>query len=67
MIIKFFRVWIKFNKDRLKNIIFEKINFIIFIPMNYLFAVEVTCNFEEVYQNGEIQEGILMLIKNQNV
>lgn len=29
--------------------------------LNSLFAVEVTCNFEEVYQNGEVQEGILML------
>ena len=32
--------------------------------MNSLFAVEVTCNFEEVYKNGEVQEGILMLDDN---
>ena len=32
--------------------------------MNSLFAVEVTCNFEEVYKNGEVQEGILMLKNN---
>ena len=28
---------------------------------NSLFAIEVSCNFEEVYMNGEVQEGILML------
>ena len=28
---------------------------------NSLFAVELKCNFEEVYQNGEVQEGLIML------
>ena len=28
---------------------------------NSLFAVELKCNFEEVYQNGEVQEGLMML------
>ena len=31
---------------------------------NSLFAIEVTCNFEEVYKNGEVQEGVLMLNDN---
>ena len=28
---------------------------------NSVFAVELKCNFEEVYQNGEVQEGLMML------
>ena len=32
--------------------------------LNNLFAVEATCNFEEVYKNGDVQEGILMLSNN---
>ena len=32
--------------------------------LNSLFAIEVTCNFEEVYKNGEVQEGVLMLNDN---
>ena len=32
--------------------------------LNSLFAIEVTCNFEEVYKNGEVQEGVLMLSDN---
>lgn len=31
---------------------------------NSLFAIEVTCNFEEVYMSGEVQEGVLMLNNN---
>ncbi len=42
----------------------KKIILIILFPLNYLFAIETTCNFEEVYQNGEIQQGVF-LIKNQ--
>ena len=42
----------------------KKIILIILFPINYLFAIEATCNFEEVYQNGEIQQGVF-LIKNQ--
>ena len=33
---------------------------------NISFAVEVSCNFEEVYGNGDTQQGILLL-KNQNL
>jgi len=29
--------------------------------LNSLHAIEVTCNFEEVYKNGDVQEGVLML------
>lgn len=32
--------------------------------LNSLFAIEVTCNFEEVYKNGDVQEGVLMLNDN---
>ena len=28
---------------------------------NSVFAVELKCNFEEVYQNGEVQEGLMMI------
>ena len=31
---------------------------------NSLFAVELKCNFEEVYQNGEVQEGLMMIKDN---
>ena len=31
---------------------------------NSLFAVELKCNFEEVDQNGEVQEGLMMLKDN---
>ena len=41
---------------------------ILLFSLNFssLFAVEVKCNFEEVYKNGEVQEGILML-KDQSL
>ena len=39
----------------------KKIILIIFFPINTLFAYEVTCNFEEVYQNSEIQQGIFLI------
>ena len=44
----------------------KKILFIILLPINYLFAFEVTCNFEEVYQNNEVQQGVF-LIKDKNL
>ena len=44
----------------------KKILFIILFPINYLFAFEVTCNFEEVYQNNEVQQGVF-LIKDKNL
>ncbi len=39
----------------------KKLILIFFLYLNSLSAIEVTCSFEEVYKNGEIQEGILML------
>ena len=39
---------------------------IFLILTNLSFAVEVSCNFEEVYGNGDTQQGILLL-KNQNL
>ena len=40
---------------------------IIFLFLSNLsFAVEVSCNFEEVYGNGDTQQGLLLL-KNQNL
>ena len=39
----------------------KKIILIIFFPINSLFAYEVTCNFEEVYQNSEIQQGVFLI------
>lgn len=32
-----------------------------FLQLNFLYALEVTCNFEEVYGNGEVQNGIFLL------
>ena len=34
--------------------------------INSLFALEIACNFEEVYQNGDNQIGII-LIKNEKI
>ena len=34
---------------------------IIAFPINFLFAVEVACNFEEVYQNSEVQQGVFLI------
>ena len=39
----------------------KKLIFIIIFPLNYLFALEFTCNFEEVYQNGDVQQGVFLL------
>ena len=55
-------MWIKFNKDRIKNIYLKKLILLFSFYLNSLFAVEVTCNFE-VYR-ADIQEGILMLSNN---
>ncbi len=41
----------------------KKIFLLIFIPLYPLFSLEVRCNFEEVYQNSEVQQGIFF-IKN---
>ena len=39
---------------------------ILFFQVNLSFALEVTCNFEEVYGNGDTQQGIFLL-KNKNL
>ena len=39
----------------------KKLIFIIFFPINSLFAFEVTCNFEEVYSNSEVQQGVFLI------
>ena len=39
----------------------KKIILIIIFPINSLFAYELTCNFEEVYQNSEIQQGVFLI------
>ena len=44
----------------------KKILLLILFPINFLFAFEVTCNFEEVYQNNEVQQGVF-LIKGKNL
>ena len=44
----------------------KKILLLILFPINFLFAFEVTCNFEEVYQNNEIHQGVF-LIKGKNL
>ena len=44
----------------------KKILLLILFPINFLFAFEVTCNFEEVYQNHEVQQGVF-LIKDKNL
>ena len=42
----------------------KKILLLVLFPINSLFAIEVTCNFEEVYRNSEVQQGVF-LIKNK--
>ncbi len=39
----------------------KKLLIIIFFPINFLYAVEVTCSFEEVYQNSEVQQGVFFI------
>ena len=39
----------------------KKILLLILFPLNFLYAVEVKCNFEEVYQNSEVQQGVLFI------
>ena len=39
----------------------KKLIFIIFFPINSLFAFEVICNFEEVYSNSEVQQGVFLI------
>lgn len=44
----------------------KKILLIFFININSICALEIVCNFEEVYQNGDSQSGVI-LIKNDNL
>lgn len=39
----------------------KKLILFIFFPLNFSFALEVKCNFEEVYQNSDIQQGIFFI------
>ena len=44
----------------------KKLLFILLFQINSAFGIEVSCNFEEVYGNGEVQQGIFFL-KNQKL
>ena len=39
----------------------KKIIFIILIPLNFSFAFDATCSFEEVYKNGVTQQGRFLI------
>ena len=39
----------------------KKILIFILFPLNFLSALEVTCNFEEVYKNSEVQQGVFLI------
>jgi len=39
----------------------KKLLILIFFPLNFLYGVEASCNFEEVYQNSETQQGVLLI------
>lgn len=39
----------------------KKLILFIFFPLNFSFALEVKCNFEEVYQNSDVQQGIFLI------
>jgi len=39
----------------------KKVLILIFFPLNFLYGVEVSCNFEEVYQNSETQQGVFLI------
>ena len=39
----------------------KKLILFIFFPLNFSFALEVKCNFEEVYQNSDIQQGVFFI------
>lgn len=45
----------------MKKIIFS---LFLFLPLSKLYSLEVACNFEEVYLNGETQQGFFLLDKN---
>ena len=39
----------------------KKLILFILFPLNFSFALEVRCNFEEVYQNSDVQQGIFLI------
>ncbi len=39
----------------------KKIVLLILLQTKFLFALEVTCNFEEVYQSSEVQQGVFLI------
>tara|TARA_Y200000002_G_scaffold186312_1_gene153806 strand:+ start:869 stop:1342 length:474 start_codon:yes stop_codon:yes gene_type:complete len=39
----------------------KKLLLLFLFPFNFLYALEVTCNFEEVYQNSEVQQGVFFI------
>ena len=54
-------MWFKFNKSGFKNIQLKKLILLALLYFNGAHALEVMCNFEEVYKDGQVQEGILMI------
>ena len=44
----------------------KKFLILFFLKINSVYALEVKCNFEEVYGNGEVQQGLFFL-KNQKL
>ena len=44
----------------------KKLLIIFLLQINFLHGLEIKCNFEEVYGNGEVQQGIFFL-KNQKL
>ena len=41
-----------------QNIQMNKLLIIFLLQVNVLYAIEVKCNFEEVYGNGEVHQGL---------
>ena len=54
-------MWLKFNQNWIENFQLKKILIFILFPLNFLSALEVTCNFEEVYKNSEVQQGVFLI------
>ena len=55
---------IKYGQDRIKDFYMKKTIYLILlflISSNNSFSVEIKCNFEEVYQDGSIQNGVFLI------
>jgi len=55
---------IKYGQDRIEDFYMKKTIFLILlflISSNKSFSVEIKCNFEEVYQDGSIQNGVFLI------